>query len=100
MANLVSKTRKKLIIKELDSGTDLLKIFHHTQAQAKNFFLDSADNNEKTGRYSFIGYDPFLTVMSKDSNILTQSSKSITRKTGNLRRTATSAKQLSSGEQF
>ena len=83
MANLVSKTRKKLIIKELDSGTDLLKIFHHTQAQAKNFFLDSADNNEKTGRYSFIGYDPFLTVMSKDSNILTQSSKSITRKTGN-----------------
>jgi len=61
----------------------LLKIFHHTQAQAKNFFLDSADNNEKTGRYSFIGYDPFLTVMSKDSNILTQSSKSITRKTGN-----------------
>ena len=83
MANLVSKIRKKLIIKELDSGTDLLKIFHHTQAQAKNFFLDSADNNEKTGRYSFIGYDPFLTVMSKDSNILTQSSKSITRKTGN-----------------
>jgi para-aminobenzoate synthetase component 1 len=83
MANLVSKTRKKLIIKELDSGTDLLKIFHHTQAQSKNFFLDSADNNEKTGRYSFIGYDPFLTVMSKDSNILTQSSKSITRKTGN-----------------
>jgi para-aminobenzoate synthetase component 1 len=83
MANLVSKTRKKLIIKELDPGTDLLKIFHYTQAHSKNFFLDSADNNGKTGRYSFIGYDPFLTVMSKGSNILTQSSKSITRKTGN-----------------
>ena len=83
MVNLVSKTRKKLIIKELDPGTDLLKIFHHTQAHSKNFFLDSANNNEKTGRYSFIGYDPFLTVMSKGNNILTQNSKSITKKTGN-----------------
>lgn len=83
MANFVSKTSKKLIIKELDPGTDLLKIFHQTQTQSKNFFLDSADNNEKTGRYSFIGYDPFLTVMSKGSNILTQSRHSITRKTGN-----------------
>lgn len=83
MANLVSKTRKKLIIKELEPDTDLLKIFHHTQDHAKNFFLDSADNNEKTGRYSFIGYDPFLTVMSKGSNILTQNRKKITRKNGN-----------------
>ena len=83
MANFVSKTRKKLIIKELDPGTDLLKIFHHTQTHSKNFFLDSADNNEKTGRYSFIGYDPFLTIMSKGSNILTQSRHNITRKAGN-----------------
>ncbi len=83
MANLVSKTREKLIIQELDPGTDMLNIFHHTQAHSKNFFLDSADNNKKTGRYSFIGYDPFLTVMSKGSNILTQSHKSISRKTGN-----------------
>jgi len=68
MANFLSKTRKKLIIRELDPDTDLLKIFHYTQAHSKNFFLDSADNNEKTGRYSFIGYDPFLTVMSKGNN--------------------------------
>ena len=83
MANFVNKTRKKLIIRELDPSTDLLKIFHHTQTHSKNFFLDSANNNKKTGRYSFIGYDPFLTVMSKGSNILTQSRHSITRKTGN-----------------
>ena len=83
MANFLSKTRKKLIIKELDPDTDLLKIFHYTQDHSKNFFLDSADNNEKTGRYSFIGYDPFLTVMSKGSNILTQKRHSITKKTGN-----------------
>ena len=83
MANKVNRTGKKLIIKELDPGIDLLKIFHYTQTHSKNFFLDSAANNESTGRYSFIGYDPFLTVMSKGSNILTQSSKSITRKTGN-----------------
>ncbi len=83
MANFVSKTGKKLIIKELDPGTDLLKIFHNTRTHSKNFFLDSATNNEKTGRYSFIGYDPFLTIMSKGANILTQTDRSITRKTGN-----------------
>ncbi len=83
MKNIVYRTKKKLIVKELDPGTDLMKIFHHTQANSKNFFLDSAAKNTKTGRYSFIGYDPFLTVMSKGSNILTQKHQNITRKKGN-----------------
>jgi para-aminobenzoate synthetase component 1 len=83
MKNIVSRTKKKLIVKELDPGTDLMKIFHHTQVNSKSFFLDSAAKNPKTGRYSFIGYDPFLTVMSKGSNILTQRHQNITKKTGN-----------------
>ncbi len=83
MKNIVSRTKKKLTVKELDPGTDLMKIFHHTQANSKSFFLDSAAKNPKTGRYSFIGYDPFLTVMSKGSNILTQRHQNITKKTGN-----------------
>ncbi len=83
MKNILSKTKKKLIVKELDPGTDLMKIFHHTQANSKSFFLDSAATNPKTGRYSFIGYDPFLTIMSKGRNILTQKRQNITKKTGN-----------------
>ncbi|MEK6765870.1 MAG: anthranilate synthase component I family protein [Planctomycetota bacterium] len=83
MANFISRTKKKFIIKEMDPNTDLLKVFQYTQARSKSFFLDSATKNEKTGRYSFIGYDPFLTVMSKGNNILTQSRHSITRKVGN-----------------
>ncbi len=83
MTNITGNTRRKLTIRELDPGTDLLRIFHYTQAHSKNFFLDSVDINEKAGRFSFIGYDPFLTVMSKGNNVLTQSRKSITRKIGN-----------------
>ncbi len=83
MAEFVSRAEYKLAVRELDPDTDLLKIFHYTSARSKNFFLDSALENEKTGRYSFIGYDPFLTVMSKGRNILTQSRHGITRKTGN-----------------
>jgi para-aminobenzoate synthetase component I len=83
MANFISRTKKKFIVKELDPDTDLLKVFQYTQARSKSFFLDSAARNEKTGRYSFIGYDPFLTVMSKGNNILMQSRHSITRKVGN-----------------
>ncbi|MCP5007653.1 MAG: hypothetical protein GY941_27520 [Planctomycetes bacterium] len=60
MKNILIRTKKKLIVNELDPGTDLMNIFHHTHSNPKSFFLDSADTNPKTGRYSFIGYDPFL----------------------------------------
>ena len=83
MANFINRTKKKFIIRELDPDTDLLKVFQYTQAYQKSFFLDSAAKNKETGRYSFIGYDPFLTVMSKGNNILTQSRHNITRKVGN-----------------
>jgi len=83
MANFISRTKKKFTARELGPDTDLLKVFQYTQAHQKSFFLDSATINEKTGRYSFIGYDPFLTVMSKGNNILTQNRHSITRKVGN-----------------
>ncbi len=32
MKNIVYRTKKKLIVKELDPGTGLMEIFHHTQA--------------------------------------------------------------------
>ena len=82
-ANIMNKTKSKVIIKELDYGADLFKIFHYSHTRSKNFFLDSALENQKTGRYSFIGYDPFLTIMSKGNNILLQDHQGITRKKGN-----------------
>lgn len=79
----MSKTKSKVIIKELDCGVGLYKIFHYSNTQSKNFFLDSALKNQKTGRYSFIGYNPFLTIMSKGGNMLVQDHQGITKKRGN-----------------
>jgi len=83
MANSGSKTKEKIVIKEIDSNIDLLKVFHYSHTRSGSFFLDSALQNQKTGRYSFIGYDPFLTIMSKGDNILIQDRQGITRKKGN-----------------
>lgn len=83
MANITNKKKKKLFFRELNPGTDLMNVFHNIHVSSKCFFLDSASKNSITGRYSFIGYDPFLTVMSKGKNIMTQSGQNITRKIGN-----------------
>ena len=34
-----------------------------------SYLLESADGGERWGRYSFIGYKPFLTVLSRDGEI-------------------------------
>lgn len=83
MVNFASKTKEKVVIKEIDSNIDLLKIFHYSHTHSGSFFLDSALKNQKTGRYSFIGYNPFLTIMSKGNNILIQDRQGITKKRGN-----------------
>ncbi len=71
------KTGKKNIvtIREFERETSLLKFFSFTQAYPKNFFLDSSHTKSPVGRYSFIGYDPFLTIESKGRNIVIQDRK-------------------------
>ena len=49
MKNIVYRTKKKLIVKELDPSTDLMKIFHHTQANSKNFFPGQRCQKHKDG---------------------------------------------------
>ena len=83
MTGTVSKTKEKVVIREIDTNINLLNIFHHSHTYPKSFFLDSALGNEETGRYSFIGHSPFLTIMSKGSDILIQGRKGITKKKGN-----------------
>ena len=83
MTDTVSKTKDKVVIREIDTNINLLEVFHHSHTYSKGFFLDSALGNEETGRYSFIGHSPFLTLMSKGSNILIQGRKGITKKKGN-----------------
>ena len=48
MANPGSKTKDKVVIKEIDSNIDLLKIFHYSHTRSGSFFLDSALQNQKT----------------------------------------------------
>ena len=50
MVNFVGKTKEKVVIKEIDSNIDLLKIFHYSHTRSGSFFLDSALQNQKTGR--------------------------------------------------
>lgn len=83
MTDTASKTKDKIAIREIDTKINLLEVFHHFHTYSKSFFLDSALGNQETGRYSFIGHSPFLTIMSKGSNILIQGRKGITKKKGN-----------------
>jgi para-aminobenzoate synthetase component 1 len=79
------KTGKKNIvtIREIEKEINLLKFFSFTQAHPKNFFLDSSLTNSSVGRYSFIGYDPFLTLISKGSVIVLQDRLGTAKKRGN-----------------
>ncbi|MFQ5963266.1 MAG: anthranilate synthase component I family protein [Candidatus Scalinduaceae bacterium] len=83
MVDFRSRTKEKVVIQEINSDIDPLKIFKYSQDYPKNFFLDSAVKSQKLGRYSFIGYNPFLTIMSKGNNILIQDRQNITKKRGN-----------------
>ena len=61
--------REPVIIEEIHTGlspTGFLRLF---QDQPFLFFLDSGMDRQKLGRYSFLGFDPFLTFRSKGGRI-------------------------------
>ncbi|MDR4503430.1 MAG: aminodeoxychorismate synthase component I [Candidatus Scalindua sp.] len=60
-----------------------MKFFSFTRAYPKNFFLDSSLTESPVGRYSFIGYDPFFTILSKGRDIVFQDRQGTTKKRGN-----------------
>jgi para-aminobenzoate synthetase component I len=55
----------KPLIEELRTGFSSIELFERISKMANSFFLDSAMAPEKTGRFSFMSYDPFLVFSSR-----------------------------------
>lgn len=57
------------IIEELKETTPPYKLFKNIKNSPYSFFLDSARDHGKLGRYSFLGCDPFLVFKAKRDSI-------------------------------
>lgn len=57
--------RLKPVIEEIKNPPEPLELFNAINARPYCFFLDSACDHKKLGRYSFLGCDPFLVFRSK-----------------------------------
>ncbi|KDR96582.1 aminodeoxychorismate synthase, subunit I [Peptoclostridium litorale DSM 5388] len=58
-----------MIIKKIYTSLSSFEIFSLFRERKYCFFLDSAMDPLKLGRYSFIGFDPEITFKSKDGNV-------------------------------
>ena len=57
------------VIEKIDSPRSSADIFNALQNYPYLFFLDSALQNKKRGRFSFLGCEPFLVFKSKKDSI-------------------------------
>jgi para-aminobenzoate synthetase component I len=57
------------LVEELKTGLSPVELFEVFANKANSFFLDSAMDAEKLGRYSLMGYDPFLVFSSRGEDI-------------------------------
>ena len=58
-----------LYLEELHTDLNSFQIYKLFINENYSFFLDSSLNNNKLGRYSFIGFNPFLRIESKEDKI-------------------------------
>jgi len=56
-------------IKKINTSYNSFELYTLFKDHPYSFFLDSGMDPEKLGKYSFIGFDPFLTFKSKNKNI-------------------------------
>ena len=61
--------RDSIIIEEIDTPFSSIGFFKLFKKEPYLFFLDSGMDRQKLGRFSFLGFDPFLTLRSKEDNI-------------------------------
>ncbi|MBI5144496.1 MAG: aminodeoxychorismate synthase component I [Candidatus Omnitrophica bacterium] len=54
-----------MVIEEIKTKPPPIRLFHTIKALPYSFFLDSAADYKKLGRFSFLGCDPFLIFKSK-----------------------------------
>jgi len=57
------------LIEELGVAPDAAALFHVVRERPCSFFLDSGMDPERSGRYSFMGSEPFLVVTSRGSEV-------------------------------
>jgi para-aminobenzoate synthetase component 1 len=58
-----------VIIKKIDLKIEFNKIFNGIKDYPYPFFLDSGKNNEQSGKFSFIGFEPLAVFKAKDEKI-------------------------------
>lgn len=63
------------LVKEVLVSADACSLFEAFKNEPYGFLLDSASGEQKLGRYSFIGADPFLVFKSKGDQVTITSSK-------------------------
>lgn len=63
-------------IQKIDVNYGAFELFHALRDQEHCFILDSSLQNQRLGRYSFMGCNPFLTFESKNGNITITEDKS------------------------
>ncbi|TCO74397.1 aminodeoxychorismate synthase component I [Marinisporobacter balticus] len=58
-----------MLIKAINTSLNSFQIYSLFKDEPYSFFLDSGMDHEKLGKYSFIGFDPFLIFKSKNNRI-------------------------------
>lgn len=58
-----------MLIKKIDTDLSSFDLYRLFKEQPYSFFLDSGMDHNKLGRYSFIGFNPFLVFKSKNDEI-------------------------------
>ena len=61
----MKKSKTEIVIKEIVTGLSSFELFSLFRDRKHCFFLDSGMDPEKLGRYSFIGFDPEVTLTAK-----------------------------------
>jgi len=61
--------KNRILIKEVKTELNSFEIYSLFKDHSYSFFLDSGMDYEKLGKYSFIGFDPFIVFKSKNENI-------------------------------
>jgi len=58
------------VIEKIDNPRPSAELFNILKDRPYAFFLDSALQNKRLGRFSFLGCDPFLTFRSKGNSVI------------------------------
>ncbi|MFZ5969371.1 MAG: aminodeoxychorismate synthase component I [Bacillota bacterium] len=71
-----------MLIKKISTNRNSFELYTLCKDRQYSFFLDSGMDHEKLGKYSFIGYDPFLVFKSKNNHITILENERIKEYTG------------------